>query len=236
MKFAHLFLALILAAGCSDDSDKKAANNLAMNNVENNSTNSGTNNTGSNNANNTTGTNNGLNSAQQCYDPEECNFEQCQQIANAATYCGWPLNLRVDECQTPDEDNECCDDSQCTDGTNGRCISPFVGYCGGAGPETGNQCRYDECQIGTDCPENQVCAQAGTFGRPVNTCIIALCERDADCENGAEGTCALVHTSDTCPEPMLGCTYKGDECRAAYQCDNGQVCVNGACLNELQVP
>jgi len=221
---------------CSDDDAKKAPNG-STNNSTNNATNSATNNATNTSTNNTS--NNEMNPAQECESPEDCDLQTCAQIADAATYCQLPLDLRVEECQTPDESNECCDDTQCTDGpngTSGRCISPFVGYCGGAGPGTGNQCRYDECQVPADCQENQACAPAGTFGRPVNTCIPALCEQDADCTVGTGGRCSLVHTSDTCPEPMLGCTYDGDECRAAFQCDNRQLCVNGSCVMELATP
>jgi hypothetical protein len=234
MKYEAILLSLILATSCSDDDGKKANENSATNNATNSATNNATNG-GTNSATNNI-VNNDVNPAQQCEEAGDCGMELCTQIANSATYCHLPLDLRVEECQTPDESNECCDDSQCTNGTNGRCISPFVGYCGGVGPGTGNQCRYDECQVGMDCQENQVCAPAGTFGRPVNTCIPALCEHDDDCSNGTGGRCALLHTSDTCPEPVLGCTYEGDECRAAFQCSDGQLCVNGSCLTELATP
>ena len=215
MKMAWIMI-LALALGCGDDAKKEASNNTT-NNATNNTTNNATNNASNNASNNATNnTNSGNNPAQQCDSTVACDGQECFQIGVTAPYCSLGANLNVETCPLEDPDNPCCEDADCTEGDNGRCVSFQVGYCGGAAPPMLNVCRYDECQIGLDCQEGYACASAGTFGKPVNTCIAAICERDADCNDGEGGRCAILHTSDTCPEPVLGCTYDGDECRAAW--------------------
>lgn len=69
--------------------------------------------------------------------------------------------------------SECEMDSECTDGTNGRCVWPYGG---------GNVCMYDECFEDADCGSNSVCRCRGAFG--FNTCHQGNCKIDEDCPNG----------------------------------------------------
>lgn len=233
MKTWILVGAIALLGACSDDdSTSNNGNNTNNSNNSNNTNNSND----SNNSNNTNGSNNDV-PPDECDDPSDCDGQICAQIGVAATYClQEPDRRTVETCPTEDPSNECCADTDCTAMANGRCVSTMVGYCGGIQPPEINVCVYDQCQVGADCPDDQACALAGTFGSPVNVCIPALCVADSDCTDGEDGRCALLHSSDTCPDPVLGCTYKDDECRAVWDCPDNLLCVNGSCVQELTPP
>lgn len=240
MKNLFAVMLCVAALACGDDSAKKTQNNNTSNNGANNTSNNGANNTvnhsTSNNGNNAT--NNGqADPVWECQDASSCEGRMCLQIAVSAAYCALADTAYIaDPCPMDEAGNACCSDSDCTEGVNGRCLSSMVGYCGGIPPIEVNVCRYDECQTGNDCGPNEACALAGTFGRPTNTCIPALCYGDGDCTDDEGGKCGLMHSSDTCPVPVLGCTYAGATCRASWQCPNNLLCVNGECIPELQTP
>jgi hypothetical protein len=84
----------------------------------------------------------------------------------------------------------CSSDSQCTTGTNGRCIPD--------GPIAGCRCTYDTCSTDTDCPTGQLCACHGAaFSDGAgNTCTPGNCRVDADC--GANGYCSPSTASESC--------------------------------------
>ena len=75
----------------------------------------------------------------------------------------------------------CSYDSQCTQGTNGRCMpeGQIVG------------CTYDECTTDTSCGTGKICvcgASSGSEGRSPNVCLPSGCLVDSDC--GPDGFCS----------------------------------------------
>jgi hypothetical protein len=107
----------------------------------------------------------------------------------------------------------CQYDSECTDGTNGRCM--------GGGQVIG--CNYDECSSATPCPANQICS-CGTpdgTGRGPNLCLPATCQTDSDC--GAGGYCS----------PTYGTTCGAYGGVVGYYCHtHAQLCDPDECTND----
>jgi hypothetical protein len=74
---------------------------------------------------------------------------------------------------------DCHADSECSDGTNGRCNGNAHDGC---------SCSYDECFTDAECPGGQVCDCRGAWhygasGGP-NRCMPANCKTDSDCGPG----------------------------------------------------
>ena len=112
----------------------------------------------------------------------------------------------------------CTADSDCTDGTNGRCT-----ITGNGGPH----CTYDECTTSTDCATGKSCACGDVNQYSFNVCVPSNCRTDADC--GANGYCSptLDFTCGT-----YGGEYTGVYCHTAQdQCTNDSDCggTNGRC-------
>jgi hypothetical protein len=113
----------------------------------------------------------------------------------------------------------CADDSQCTAGKNGRCVT-FTG-----GDIAGSGCNYDECFTGSDCGSDSICV-CGTptndgEGRYGNTCLPSNCESDSDC--GAGGFCSPTFNT-TCG------AYAGV---AGYYCHkSANECTVDDCVND----
>jgi hypothetical protein len=112
------------------------------------------------------------------------------------------------DASAPDGGHEfgCMYDSQCTDGTNGRCM-PLGQIVG---------CSYDECSTDTDCGANKLCVcgtGTGAGGRTGNTCLPSNCEVDSDCGTG--GYCSPTYDT-TCGayNGVVGffCHRAADEC------------------------
>ncbi len=103
---------------------------------------------------------------------------------------------------------DCSSDSDCTAGTNGRCIPGF----GGA---FHLQCSYDECSNDTMCPGTVcVCRADATSSNP-NVCgsSASNCRVDADC--GPSGFCSPTESSNQfCYGEALtyACHTPADEC------------------------
>jgi hypothetical protein len=116
----------------------------------------------------------------------------------------------------------CTQDSDCTAGTNGRCLES-------AGPACDLYCSYDACSTDADCASNEVCdCRASPSSSDPNVCVPADCHTDAECGSSgfcspslARGWCAcaaaaLCGPSDgTCSPGPCEC---GDSCRHAYTC------------------
>jgi hypothetical protein len=77
----------------------------------------------------------------------------------------------------------CSVDSQCTAGTNGRCLAP--------GRLAGCFCSYDTCFADSDCKLGGPCACRGTGTVGANTCLAGNCRVDADC--GPGGSCSPTY-------------------------------------------
>ena len=106
----------------------------------------------------------------------------------------------------------CAHDTDCTNGTNGRCVESTHGarLC---------RCTYDGCVHDTDCSTGQVCACHGSaYTNGIgNTCIPGNCRVDADC--GVGGYCSPSHGGTGCGE-VTGyyCHTPGDQCRNDSDC------------------
>jgi len=76
----------------------------------------------------------------------------------------------------------CKADTDCTGGTNGRCVENMGG-------PFGCFCSYDSCQHDTDCKAGEVCACHGSaWVSGGSRCTTAGCRVDRDC--GASGFCS----------------------------------------------
>ena len=86
----------------------------------------------------------------------------------------------------PTQWDKCAQDSDCTEGTNGRCIGgSFAGY----------YCSYDTCFSDGDCAAGRLCDCNGreNGSGAATTCKLSDCRTDADC--GANGYCSPSYGS-----------------------------------------
>lgn len=120
---------------------------------------------------------------------------------------------------------ECGQDSDCTAGTNGRCLMSFPG---------GPYCSYDDCFSDTDCSNKLACVcrdSASSFD--ANTCMPSGgCLVDTDC--GPNGFCSpsLVAKLDCMCPSNVGGTYDNDRCGHGYFCHTQKdSCVNDSDCN-----
>jgi hypothetical protein len=109
----------------------------------------------------------------------------------------------------------CTADSQCTDGTDGRCF-PFEGLLGGGG------CSYDTCFTDTDCPSNAPCICRGSASdETANSCATkGNCSLDSDCGRGG-----------FCSPSMGACDYSSPDqsalAAASFYCHTpADTCIN----------
>ena len=103
----------------------------------------------------------------------------------------------VCNCVVPNGPWECNQDSDCTAGMSGRCLT---------GPVPSTQCSYDTCLSDSDCPARIPChCRISDTSTEPNTCLTGSdCRVDSDC--GPDGFCSPsacgpyhCHTaSDTC--------------------------------------
>lgn len=105
----------------------------------------------------------------------------------------------------------CTQDSNCTEGSNGRCDS------GGIGPRH-LSCSYDACSSDAECAGKAPCeCRASMSDSAANTCITqGECRVDADC--GRSGYCS--------PSQVGG----GCFCPSAALCDGTGSCSPGPCV------
>ncbi len=115
----------------------------------------------------------------------------------------------------------CSMDSQCTMGTNGRCIESNGGalYCA---------CSYDTCADDAACGSGQTCACHGSpYSEGGNTCVPGNCRVDSDC--GANGYCSPSESTTGCGGGVAGyyCHTPNDKCVNDSQCTGsfGIACV-----------
>ena len=104
-----------------------------------------------------------------------------------------PTGHRVEDVACPEERGpgdapvvrDCTEDADCTEGMNGRCISPNV-----LGPLGGSYCTYDNCFSDADCPMNEPCrCRESAADNAPNYCVTGSnCRIDGDC--GPGGFCS----------------------------------------------
>lgn len=157
-----------------------------------------------------------------------------------------PTNHRTDDsqCATPTPagncpiqvmpmgSGACSKDTDCTAGTNGRCVEEGGGalYCG---------CTYDTCAGDSACATGEVCACHGSayVGGQGNTCEPGNCRVDSDC--GVNGYCSPSINPMSCGS-LLGyyCHTAADECVNDTDCTGGaqgpNVCAWSSTVNHWQ--
>jgi hypothetical protein len=145
-----------------------------------------------------------------------------------------PTNHRPEDAECPRERGpgrasvvrDCTQDSDCTQGTNGRCISPNV-----VGPLGGSSCTYDTCFSGSDCPTNEPCrCRESAASNIPNVCVTGSnCRIDSDCGPGGFCSPSLFYLdSSISGSPTSGSGYATfgyfchtpmDLCRNDSDCD-----------------
>lgn len=134
------------------------------------------------------------------------------------------------------EGTQCVRDSDCTQGTNGRCLAspPPVTPCGGF-------CSYDECFTDADCGGNVPCAcRSSASDGAANRCLpLSNCRLDADCGHGVYCSPSQIQGCiRLCPEPCPtgGCSASGQPvpCSCSTNCGAGYFCHSGcdACVDD----
>lgn len=117
-------------------------------------------------------------------------------------------------CQFTGQGAPCTMDSQCTAGTDGRCV--MLG-----GPVVSCQCTYDACMHDGDCATGSTCVCHGSpyVGGEGNTCVAGNCRVDADC--GPSGYCSPAYDTMSCGG-LLGyfCHTAGDQCVDDADCQD----------------
>jgi len=119
----------------------------------------------------------------------------------------------------------CDNDSQCTQGTNGRCLPP-------QGNGAGDYCSYDQCATDNDCGAGKVCQCGATtppYGRLGNSCVPGNCRTDSDC--GPGGFCSPTEaTSCGSRSGVVGyyCHTPDDACNNDSDCTDAGMGVSSA--------
>lgn len=112
----------------------------------------------------------------------------------------------------------CATDSDCTKGTNGRCMYP------GAGPAV-LECSYDDCFQDSDCKGTACECRASSASDAPNSCAGGNCATDSDC--GENGYCSPSAPGlGTCPNPAL-CGDSGLPACSPSPCACGDSCGHG---------
>ena len=136
----------------------------------------------------------------------------------------------------------CTRDSDCTAGTNGRCLQA-------GGPACNYHCSYDDCSSDSDCSAHAPCAcRTSSSDTGANSCATASnCRIDADCGPGGSCSASLVGGSCECISESFcapnekGCSKTGPDgvtvqvpCSCGGQCGHGYFChtPKDSCLND----
>lgn len=112
---------------------------------------------------------------------------------------------------------QCSQDSDCTAGKNGRCLS-------NPGP-AGTHCSYDECFVDSDCPGNVPCnCRTSPDSYAPNLCATGSdCRIDSDC-----GPCGFCSPSPDAPYPTpyvpYFCHTPADTCIDNSDCTEPSAC------------
>ncbi len=125
---------------------------------------------------------------------------------------------------------DCTRDSDCTDGTNGRCISPNV-----LGPSGGSRCSYDGCFSDSDCPANQPCrCRPSAADNARNYCPAGSnCRIDSDCGPGGFCSPSLLGLGSPVGGGSFGyfCHTPQDLCLNDSDCDASGCLIEQGCAS-----
>ncbi len=140
----------------------------------------------------------------------------------------------------------CTADSDCTSGTNGRCVQSL-------GPACGYACSYDECASDSDCVGNAPClCRSSNSDTSANTCATASnCRVDADCGRfgfcspSLLGPCGCISEAFCDASSAGACSETGPDgvtrsvpCSCSGKCGNGYFChtPKDSCLDDADCP
>ncbi len=120
----------------------------------------------------------------------------------------------------------CRQDSDCTAGANGRCLSTGgSGNAGGSGSVGDNAyyCDYDGCFSDADCPNGSGCECRDIGSSVSNNCVGSggNCRSDIDC--GPGGYCSPSNSKDWCG-PTYHCHTPADTCVNDSDCEEADGC------------
>lgn len=124
----------------------------------------------------------------------------------------------------------CKDDSECTQGTNGRCTSVALGP---------PKCTYDACGSDKDCGSSSgVCQCRAASEGGANACRQGNCRTDGDCGVVGKGFCSPsaveidVYCRTGIPVGSFGyfCHTPSDECVNDSDCGTTET---GACIFDV---
>jgi hypothetical protein len=102
----------------------------------------------------------------------------------------------------------CTQDSDCAQGSNGRCGLRLSGV--------GLECSYDECSSDSDCSNGSRCECRPTADSAVsNACTLSNCSFDAEC--GPGGYCSPSQYMHWCPS-FHACHTPNDVCTDDADC------------------
>lgn len=125
----------------------------------------------------------------------------------------------------------CTTDAECTQGSNGRCVSVVLG------PPS---CSYDLCSKDGDCGQSAgVCQCRASAEALANVCRQGNCRTDGDCGVTGKGFCSpsAVNIDATCRHGLAPgsvgyfCHTPTDECSDDAECGAGTSA--GACIYDL---
>lgn len=125
----------------------------------------------------------------------------------------------------------CTTDAECTQGSNGRCVSVVLG------PPS---CSYDLCGKDGDCGQSAgVCQCRASAEAGANVCRQGNCRTDGDCGVTGKGFCSpsAVSIDASCRYGIATgsvgyfCHTPADECKDDAECGTGTS--DGACIYDL---
>jgi hypothetical protein len=158
-----------------------------------------------------------------CETDADCRQSKCVEVTPGGFRVCLNPPPEATSCNMSTQD-QCCSPADCK--LPGRCyLAPQP--CTGPVMLPHNVCMTDQCQSDMDCLVgtnlSAICVEPGVFGRPVRSCVPALCRIDTDCTEEPSGICAPV-TDFCCGSITMACVYPSNGCRGTDGCNN-QFCV-----------
>ncbi|NUP09109.1 MAG: hypothetical protein HOW73_23915 [Polyangiaceae bacterium] len=172
-----------------------------------------------------------------CSSSADCDGQPCVEVTPGGFKACVIAPIEATECTVPED--ECCTTSDCAEGI---CVSSATFPWFGPGePAPFNLCATDLCSVDADCSyEGEICAPAGTMGRPVRACVATRCKVSSECTEFGQGACLPVEEPCSGDILSLECVYP-EGCRENEDCGDDAApfgpgeyfCDAGACAKVL---
>ena len=147
-------------------------------------------------------------------DGQPTGFASCEGIVNRPQQASCPLQTPRSgvTCQSPEDNNECFRDDECTDHPNGFCaLQPSY-------PGEACACVYS-CTNDSECGPDAICECGSSF----NMCVWAQCRINDDCQPNM--LCAPSEVPNECyTSPQYDCQSPDDRCRTNADCVDFDTC------------